>query len=102
MLGRLVDCGIINEAERKGMQSGNGGQLNPGFAEWLMGFPRGWTDLDCEVNIEGWQVSWNAEWEGVPRTLKGVTRRKDKIKCLGNAIVPEIARMIFEEIGCLT
>jgi len=24
-----------------------GGQLNPQFVEWLMGFPPGWTDLDA-------------------------------------------------------
>jgi len=24
-----------------------GGQLNPEFVEWLMGFPIGWTDLDA-------------------------------------------------------
>jgi hypothetical protein len=23
-----------------------GGQLNPGFVEWLMGFPKGWTEVD--------------------------------------------------------
>ena len=26
---------------------GNGGQLNPTWVEWLMGFPIGWTDLDA-------------------------------------------------------
>jgi len=25
----------------------NGGQLNPEWVEWLMGFPSGWTDLDA-------------------------------------------------------
>jgi hypothetical protein len=31
--------------ERKAMQAGNGGKLNPTWVEWLMGFPTGWTDL---------------------------------------------------------
>ena len=25
-----------------------GGYLHPEFAEWLMGFPRGWTECDCD------------------------------------------------------
>lgn len=39
--------GVITETERKGMQAGNGGKLNPTWTEWLMGFPLGWTDLDA-------------------------------------------------------
>lgn len=39
--------GVITETERKGMQAGNGGKLNPTWVEWLMGFPLGWTDLDA-------------------------------------------------------
>lgn len=39
--------GVISETERKGMQAGNGGKLNPTWTEWLMGFPLGWTDLDA-------------------------------------------------------
>jgi DNA (cytosine-5)-methyltransferase 1 len=26
--------------------AGRGGQLNPEWVEWLMGFPLGWTDLE--------------------------------------------------------
>lgn len=39
--------GVITETERKRMQAGNGGKLNPTWVEWLMGFPLGWTDLDA-------------------------------------------------------
>jgi len=45
MLIDLKEDGQITETERKAMQSGNGGQLNPTWVEWLMGFPLGWTDL---------------------------------------------------------
>lgn len=39
----LQDVGTISEEERRGMQAGNGGKLNPTWVEWLMGFPHGWT-----------------------------------------------------------
>lgn len=45
-LKKAEENGIITEAERKGMQAGNVGKLNPTWVEWLMGFPTGWTDLD--------------------------------------------------------
>ena len=31
--------------EARAMGAGNGGQLNPTWVEWLMGWPLGWTDL---------------------------------------------------------
>jgi len=39
-------AGEITTEERQAMRAGNGGQLNPTFVEWLMGFPIGWTDLE--------------------------------------------------------
>ena len=41
----LYSDGKISDEERKSMQAGNGGKLNPTWVEWLMGFPLGWTDL---------------------------------------------------------
>ena len=41
----LCSDGTISDEERKAMQAGNGGSLNPTWVEWLMGFPPGWTDL---------------------------------------------------------
>ncbi|AGN35080.1 hypothetical protein J36TS2_14730 [Bacillus paralicheniformis] len=41
----LQEKGVITEEERKQMTAGNGGQLNPTWVEWLMGFPIGWTEL---------------------------------------------------------
>ena len=42
----LFTQGQITDEERKSMQAGNGGKLNPTWVEWLMGFPPGWTDLE--------------------------------------------------------
>ena len=42
-LKAMEAAGQITEAERRSMAAGNGGQLNPDWVEWLMGFPPGWT-----------------------------------------------------------
>ena len=42
----IYQDGIITLEEKKAMQAGNGGRLNPMWVEWLMGFPLGWTDLE--------------------------------------------------------
>ena len=44
-LKKLKEQGIISEYERRNMSQGNGGQLNPYWVEWLMGFPPGWTEI---------------------------------------------------------
>ena len=44
-LKKLKEKGIISEDERRSMSQGNGGQLNPYWVEWLMGFPLGWTEI---------------------------------------------------------
>jgi hypothetical protein len=45
-LQKLKSDGVISEEERRNMSQGNGGQLNPMWVEWLMGYPLGWTDLN--------------------------------------------------------
>ena len=44
-LKKLKEQGVISEDERRNMSQGNGGQLNPYWVEWLMGFPTGWTEI---------------------------------------------------------
>ena len=44
-LKKLKEQGVISEDERRNMSQGNGGQLNPYWVEWLMGFPPGWTEI---------------------------------------------------------
>ena len=39
--------------------------------------------------------SWHSEWPGIPRVSHGVKFRVDRLRGLGNAIVPQIAEMIF-------
>ena len=46
---RAQSCtGASETATRQGgpdLQTAAGGQLNPGWVEWLMGFPTGWTEV---------------------------------------------------------
>lgn len=107
-LKRLQESGIINEEERRNMSQGNGGQLNPDWVDWLMGFPVGWTDIDKDVKIpsppEGW---WPDEPEGVPRVKQNVPYRVSRLKADGNAVVPQqfypVARAIADiERGVIT
>jgi hypothetical protein len=118
----------------------NGGQLNPTFVEYLMNYPKGWTDLDVSrprrsgnygETMDGLQNMrrafeeigyapetlsatdeekdwikvridtgnpWHDEWPEVPRAITGVKDRANRLKCLGNSIVPRIAMMIFQQI----
>jgi len=41
---------------------------------------------------------WDREPEGIPRVSKGVKNRVAKLKGLGNAIVPQVAKVIMEMI----
>jgi hypothetical protein len=56
------------------------GRLNPRFVEWMMGFPEGWvTDF----------------------ILPGKISRTGALRCLGNAVVPQQARLAAQILGLL-
>jgi hypothetical protein len=50
-INKLYKEGKISEEERRSMRSGNGGQLNPQFVAWLMGYPLAWTDTRAEFAL---------------------------------------------------
>lgn len=45
MLRRLVEAGMLTEAELRAMVCGHGGRINPIWAEWFQGYVREWTGL---------------------------------------------------------
>jgi hypothetical protein len=93
-------CAGIEEARKMG--AGHGGQLNPNWVCALMGYPQGWTDIDVDaVDTESrFPSAWlDGTWEeGIPRVVSGAKNRVSRLKCLGNAVVPQIPALIWRMI----
>lgn len=101
----LFEEGVITDEERKSFRAGNGGQLNPDWVEWLMGWPIGWTRLSSmnPDDYERWksQAMNGSLWEHDPAELPGsvfiprITDEKEfrqqRLKALGNGQVPSAA-----------
>lgn len=143
MLQRMVDKGLMTSEERRRMICGNGGAINPEWAEWLMGYMSQYTKLiptptatdyrggclnrywiprsqDVQVERErerereadpgvrraaselcGGQPPWE-NWLPEPdvgRVADGVPNRVDRLKCLGNAVVPQQFYIFFKLIA---
>jgi hypothetical protein len=71
------------------------GSLNPDWVEGLMGIPHGWTDLEVHDTDLGWKQKedwYSDKWEeGIPRVIDGCENRIDRIRLLGNGVVPSTA-----------
>lgn len=78
-----------------------GGQLNPDWVEWLMGFPPGWTDIDADTEITPRGPHWWDVEPPIPRVAAGVAHRVGRLKCLGNAVVPAQFYPIFAAIAAV-
>lgn len=95
---QLLQDGVISEEECRSFRAGNGGQLNPYWVEWLMGWPIGWTSLkplDKEVfkiwkstSPQKWWATDPADVGQIPRVTTDNEHRKQRLICLGNGQVP--------------
>ena len=73
----------------------SGGSLSPNWTSWLMGLPVGWTSLEplSQEDYDEWfqaqlDGTWWQEERGLPRIATGIPDRVNRLKCLGNGIVP--------------
>jgi len=67
------------------------GSLNPDWVEWLMGYGQGYSDLD---NKSSFTLDSHEGFPNEPEIARVTTEnqyRKDRLKALGNSIVPQIA-----------
>jgi len=73
----------------------SGGSLSPDWTSWLMGLPVKWTSLEplSQEDYDEWfqaqlDGTWWQEERGLPRIATGIPDRVNRLKCLGNGIVP--------------
>lgn len=99
VVGIFSDC--VNSEETEIIPN-EGGQLNPDWVEWLMGFAVGWTDVNLNTSVLSPPACngeyWPDEPNGVPRIAYGIENRVNRLKCLGNAVVPQQFYPIFKAI----
>jgi DNA (cytosine-5)-methyltransferase 1 len=84
------------------VESGIKGQLSPDWVERLMGYPDGWTDIEMDdVNMENsYPAAWlDGSWDTIPHVAVGVKNRVNRLKCLGNAVVPQIPELLWRLVA---
>lgn len=64
--------------------------LNPDWVEWLMGYPRGYTDPEVSGEELGEHPGFAVEPAGLPRVAAGVPRRAKRLAALGNSVLPQV------------
>jgi hypothetical protein len=81
------------------------GSLNPDWVSWLMGLPVGWTSLvplPREEYLDWFQSQMDGTWwleeQGLPRVAVGIENRVNRLKCLGNGIVPASAALAIKDM----
>jgi site-specific DNA-cytosine methylase len=76
------------------------GRLHPLFVEWMMGLPSGWTDPTVSNAMLQPHAGWH--WSDPVRmpmtTARRVPHRGDRIRALGNGLVPQVACVAIQDL----
>jgi hypothetical protein len=71
------------------------GKLNPDWEEWLVGLPPGWTLPEGPSLLTAPSLPFHPE-PAIPRLTTVREHRTDRVRCIGNIVVPQAG----ETIGC--
>ena len=127
IMQKFLEQGKITKEEYRSFVAGNGGKTNPELLEWLMGYQKAFTEMlptprasdykgaplnryvgggTLQTSIRrtsgshsAWQ-NWPDE-PGICRVVDGIPNRVDRIKSLGNAVVPQQFYIFFKLIADL-
>jgi len=85
-----------NQDRTRNLNDQIGGQLNPTWVEWLMGWPICWTSMEPITDLEwrGWETD-PADVGSLPRVATGIKHRVGRLKAIGNGQVPQCAAMAW-------
>ena len=79
-------------------------RLSPDWVEWLMGWPKSWTQLEPLPAID-WR-DWDSDpadllednVDYIPRVATGTTNRIDRLRAIGNGQVPQAMVLAWNEL----
>lgn len=90
----------LTDEEKRSMASGNAGQLNPDWEEWLMFWPVGWSDIETPNEELVWLHPAfdpaDRERFRLPRLTTRRQHRAHRVKAIGNGQYPATAWAAFE------